>query len=177
VWTWLFASDRYTAVHASPKSGGTVYSISSWMCMGIVNSHILEMESAHCPKRSQKELRVELAREMMALHSSRRREHTILLTTYHHPSTSVGSTSLTFSLPFCTAITAWSNRVSRKCTNKLLQRGRADSSLCSALFLTVPHLFSHVKHPHILDYCCVLPYTLLSMQIFVFLITSLYCTA
>ena len=63
----------YTAVHASPKSGGTVYSISSWMCMGVVNAHILEMESPHCPKRSQKELRVELAREMMALHSSRKK--------------------------------------------------------------------------------------------------------
>jgi hypothetical protein len=34
---------------------------------------ILEMESPHCIRRSQKEFRVELAREMMALHSSRKK--------------------------------------------------------------------------------------------------------
>lgn len=44
--------------------------------VGIVNAHILETELPHCAKRSQKEFRVELAREMMALHSSRKKRAT-----------------------------------------------------------------------------------------------------
>ena len=42
--------------------------------VAVVNAHILETESAHCAHRSQKEFRHELAREMMALHSSRKRK-------------------------------------------------------------------------------------------------------
>ena len=41
--------------------------------VGVVNAHVLETESPHCARRSQKEFRIELAREMMAQHSSRKR--------------------------------------------------------------------------------------------------------
>ena len=42
--------------------------------VGIVIAHMLETESPHCVGRSQKEFRLELAREMMALHTSRRKK-------------------------------------------------------------------------------------------------------
>ena len=42
--------------------------------IGVVNTHILETESLHCVRRSQKEFRIELAREMIAQHSSRKRK-------------------------------------------------------------------------------------------------------
>ena len=45
-----------------------------YLDVGIVNAHILESESPHCVKRTQKEFRLELAREMMAKHSSRKRK-------------------------------------------------------------------------------------------------------
>jgi hypothetical protein len=41
--------------------------------VGIVNAHILETESSHSPNRTQKEFRLELARELMTLHTSRKR--------------------------------------------------------------------------------------------------------
>ena len=42
--------------------------------VGIVNAHLLETETPHCARRKQKEFRIELAKEMMALHSSRKRK-------------------------------------------------------------------------------------------------------
>ena len=42
--------------------------------VGIVNAHILETESAHCASRSQKEFRIDLAKEMMVQHTSRKRK-------------------------------------------------------------------------------------------------------
>ena len=42
--------------------------------VGVVNAHILETESPHSAHRSHKDFRIELAREMMALHSSRKRK-------------------------------------------------------------------------------------------------------
>ena len=42
--------------------------------IGVVNAHILETESPHCARRSQKEFRIKLVREMMAQHSSRKRK-------------------------------------------------------------------------------------------------------
>ena len=42
--------------------------------VGMVNAHILETETPHCASHSQKEFRIELAREMMAQHSARKRK-------------------------------------------------------------------------------------------------------
>ena len=42
--------------------------------VGIVNAHLLETETPHCARRKQKEFRIELAKEMMALDSSRKRK-------------------------------------------------------------------------------------------------------
>ena len=42
--------------------------------IGIVNAHLMETETPHCACRRQKEFRIELAKEMMAQNSSRKRK-------------------------------------------------------------------------------------------------------
>ena len=42
--------------------------------VGIINAHIMETETPHCARRRQKDFRIELVREMMAQHSSRKRK-------------------------------------------------------------------------------------------------------
>ena len=41
--------------------------------VGVVNAHVLETQSPHCTRRSQKDCPVEWVREMMALHTSRKK--------------------------------------------------------------------------------------------------------
>ena len=42
--------------------------------VAVVNAHVLESISPHCQNRSQKDFRIELARELMSCHTSRKRK-------------------------------------------------------------------------------------------------------